>query len=43
MRETTHQYGGALHVIAIVLAVSILLPFLVKPPREAAAAKAWSA
>jgi OFA family oxalate/formate antiporter-like MFS transporter len=40
MRETTHQYGGALHVIAIVLAVSILLPFLVKPPREAAAAKA---
>jgi OFA family oxalate/formate antiporter-like MFS transporter len=40
MRETTHQYGGALHVIAIVLAVSMLLPFLVHPPRESAATKA---
>lgn len=35
MREITHQYGHALHVISGVLAVSILLPFLVKPPRTA--------
>jgi OFA family oxalate/formate antiporter-like MFS transporter len=33
MRQTTHEYGGALHIIAIVLAVSTLLPFLVRPPR----------
>jgi OFA family oxalate/formate antiporter-like MFS transporter len=35
MRETTHQYGGALHVIAGVLLVFIILPFLVKPPTKA--------
>jgi OFA family oxalate/formate antiporter-like MFS transporter len=34
MRETTHQYGGALHVIAAVLAVSIVIPFLVRPPQD---------
>jgi OFA family oxalate/formate antiporter-like MFS transporter len=36
MRETSGSYGGALHVIAGVMAVSILLPILVRPPRTAA-------
>jgi OFA family oxalate/formate antiporter-like MFS transporter len=34
MRETTGNYAGALHVIAIVMFVSILLPIIVKPPRR---------
>ena len=34
MRETTGNYTGALHVIAIVMAVSILLPIIVRPPRR---------
>jgi len=38
MRETAGSYGGALHVIAGVMAVSILLPILVRPPRVAARA-----
>jgi OFA family oxalate/formate antiporter-like MFS transporter len=38
MRETAGSYGGALHVIAGVMAVSILLPILVRPPRAAASA-----
>jgi OFA family oxalate/formate antiporter-like MFS transporter len=33
MRETEGSYRGALHVIAGVMAVSILLPILVRPPR----------
>jgi OFA family oxalate/formate antiporter-like MFS transporter len=33
MRETAGSYRGALHVIAGVMAVSILLPILVRPPR----------
>jgi OFA family oxalate/formate antiporter-like MFS transporter len=33
MRETAGSYRGALHVIAVVMAVSILLPILVRPPR----------
>jgi OFA family oxalate/formate antiporter-like MFS transporter len=36
MRESTHQYNGALHVIAVVLALSILIPFFVHPPKETA-------
>jgi OFA family oxalate/formate antiporter-like MFS transporter len=36
MRETAGSYGGALHVIAGVMAVSILLPILVRPPRPVA-------
>ena len=32
MRETAGSYGGALHVIAGVMACSILLPILVRPP-----------
>jgi OFA family oxalate/formate antiporter-like MFS transporter len=38
MRETAGSYRGALHVIAGVMAVSILLPILVRPPRVAATA-----
>ena len=33
MRETTGHYAGALHVIAIVLLISVLLPIVVRPPR----------
>jgi OFA family oxalate/formate antiporter-like MFS transporter len=35
MRETAGSYRGALHVIAGVMAVSVLLPILVRPPRVA--------
>jgi MFS transporter, OFA family, oxalate/formate antiporter len=35
MRETAGSYRGALHVIAGVMAVSTLLPILVRPPRPA--------
>lgn len=38
MRQSSHEYGGALHVIAIVLAVSIVLPFIVRPPQSPSAA-----
>jgi OFA family oxalate/formate antiporter-like MFS transporter len=33
MRETAGSYRGALHVIAGVMAISVLLPILVRPPR----------
>jgi OFA family oxalate/formate antiporter-like MFS transporter len=33
MRETAGSYAGALHVIALVMAISILLPVIVRPPR----------
>ena len=33
MRETTGNYAGALHVMAGVMAVSIVLPILVSPPK----------
>ncbi|PYL74083.1 MAG: MFS transporter [Verrucomicrobia bacterium] len=33
MRETAGSYGGALHIVAGVMTVSILLPILVRPPR----------
>jgi OFA family oxalate/formate antiporter-like MFS transporter len=38
MRETAGSYGGALHIVAGVMAVSILLPILVRPPRASASA-----
>src|SRR5205807_8589173 len=38
MRETAGSYRGALHLIAGVMAISILLPILVRPPRTAASA-----
>ena len=34
MRETAGNYAGALHVIAGVMLVSILLPIVVRPPRR---------
>ena len=34
MRETAGNYGGALHVIAGVMAISILLPIIIRPPRR---------
>lgn len=36
VRETAGNYAMALHVIAIVMAVSILLPIIVRPPRSPA-------
>jgi len=33
MRETTGSYRGALHVIAGIMAISAVLPILVRPPR----------
>ena len=33
MRESAGSYGGALHVIAAVMAVSTLLPIVVSPPK----------
>src|SRR3954464_10569766 len=38
MRETAGSYRGALHIIAGVMAVSTLLPILVRPPRASTAA-----
>ena len=35
MRQSTGAYGGALHVIAVVLLASMVLPFVVRPPRPA--------
>ncbi|HEV3392097.1 MAG TPA: OFA family MFS transporter [Chthoniobacterales bacterium] len=40
MRETAGSYRGALHVIAGVVAVSTLLPILVRPPRTSRATTA---
>jgi len=34
MRQTSGNYRGALHVIAIVMLVSISLPLIVSPPRS---------
>ncbi len=36
MREISGNYSQALHVIAIVMAVSILLPVIVRPPQRSA-------
>src|SRR5438067_4086030 len=38
MRETAGSYAGALHVIALVMAISILLPVIVRPPRTSVVA-----
>ena len=34
MRQASGAYRGALHVIAVVMAVSVVLPLLVSPPRK---------
>src|ERR1700745_1186523 len=38
MRETAGSYAGALHVIALVMVISILLPVIVRPPRASTTA-----
>ena len=40
MRETSGSYSGALRVIAGVMAVSIVLPVIVRPPKASATANA---
>jgi OFA family oxalate/formate antiporter-like MFS transporter len=35
MRQNSGSYSGALHVIAVVLLISMVLPFVVRPPRPA--------
>jgi OFA family oxalate/formate antiporter-like MFS transporter len=37
LRETSGSYVSGLHVIAGIMAVSILLPILVRPPKAQAA------
>jgi OFA family oxalate/formate antiporter-like MFS transporter len=37
MRETTGNYTGALHVLAIMMAIAIILPIIVRPPRRESA------
>jgi len=39
MRETTGSYHGALHIIALVMAISAVLPILVSPPEKASSAR----
>ncbi len=34
IRETTGHYGEALHIIAIIMLVSAVIPFVVHPPSE---------
>jgi MFS transporter, OFA family, oxalate/formate antiporter len=36
MRQSSGEYAGALHVIAMVMLLSSVLPFVVRPPRSAA-------
>ncbi len=35
MRQVTGQYGGALHIISVLLLVSVILPLVVRPPKSA--------
>lgn len=35
MREVSGVYSGALHIIAVVMAVSIIVPLIIRPPRTA--------
>ena len=39
MREMTGSYTGALHVISGVMAMSVLLPIIVHPPRREVSAE----
>jgi OFA family oxalate/formate antiporter-like MFS transporter len=34
LREATGSYVSGLHIIAVIMAVSILLPIIVSPPKE---------
>lgn len=40
IRQTSGAYGGALRIIAMILLISVILPFLVRPPREREAGQA---
>jgi OFA family oxalate/formate antiporter-like MFS transporter len=42
MRQSSGSYAGGLHVIAIIMAASTLLPILVSPPNPATAKAADS-
>lgn len=42
MRQTSGSYASGLHVIAGIMAVSIVLPILVSPPKSAASRSAGS-
>jgi OFA family oxalate/formate antiporter-like MFS transporter len=35
MRQASGTYASGLHVLAVILLVSALLPFLVRPPKAA--------
>lgn len=35
MRQSSGEYGGALHIIALVLLAAIILPLIVRPPQAA--------
>jgi OFA family oxalate/formate antiporter-like MFS transporter len=39
MRQSTGVYGGALHIIAVVLLLSLVLPMIVRPPRTTVEAR----
>jgi OFA family oxalate/formate antiporter-like MFS transporter len=32
MRQSSGSYAGGLHVIALVMAISVVLPLVVRPP-----------
>ena len=36
LRQSTGVYGGALHIIAVVLLLSVVLPLIVRPPKAEA-------
>ena len=40
MRQSSGSYASGLHVIAAIMAVSVVLPILVSPPKSAAATAA---
>jgi len=42
MRQIRGSYTGGLHVIAVIMAVSVILPILVSPPKSGAAPVAGS-
>jgi OFA family oxalate/formate antiporter-like MFS transporter len=39
MRETTGSYRGALHIIALVMLISAILPILISPPKKGSSAR----
>jgi MFS transporter, OFA family, oxalate/formate antiporter len=43
MRQSTGVYSGALHIIAVVLLASVILPLIVRPPKAAGVGETVSA